>query len=93
MSTLEIIVDKNGNKYWYANGKRHRTDGPSVEYINGDEEWFLNGQRHRTDGPSVVFADGYKEWWLNGHQYITFDEYVKAAKWSDDQIVEWKLSQ
>jgi hypothetical protein len=25
----------NGYKYWYLNGKLHRTDGPAIEYTNG----------------------------------------------------------
>jgi len=38
-----LNIDKYGNKLWYLNDKRHRTDGPAIEYSNGDEFWFLNG--------------------------------------------------
>ena len=30
---------KNGNKYWYIDGKLHRLDGPAEEYRDGDKEW------------------------------------------------------
>ena len=34
----------NGTKHWYLNGKRHREDGPAIEYYNGSKEWHLNDQ-------------------------------------------------
>ena len=36
-------IDKYGNKEWFLNGERHRTDGPAVEFANGDKMWGLNG--------------------------------------------------
>ena len=60
---------RNGDKYWYLNGKRHREDGPAVEYAAGDKSWYLNGKYHREDGPAVDYASGYKSWWLNGKPY------------------------
>jgi len=46
MTTHEPICKTNGNgdKYWYLNGKLHRTDGPALELINGDKHWYLNGK-------------------------------------------------
>ena len=35
-------VNKFGNKYWYMNGKRHRENGPAVEWANGSKFWYLN---------------------------------------------------
>ena len=32
-----------GDKYWFLNGKRHRENGPAIEYGNGDKAWWLNG--------------------------------------------------
>ena len=37
-------IDKYGNKSWYLNGKRHREDGPAVEWANGDKVWYLNDE-------------------------------------------------
>ena len=46
--------------------KRHRPDGPAIEWADGGKQWFLHGERHRTDGPAIEYADGTKQWWLNG---------------------------
>lgn len=51
---------------WYLNGKKHREDGPAVEYANGDKYWYLNGKCHREDGPAIENANGDKYWYLNG---------------------------
>ena len=34
--------DEFGNKFWYLNGKRHRANGPVIEYGNGTKYWYLN---------------------------------------------------
>ena len=70
---VEVIVDSYGNKHWYLNGKRHRTDGPAVEQADGYKAWYLNGKPHRTDGPAVEGANGYKVWYLNGEE---IDEFI-----------------
>jgi hypothetical protein len=61
-----VIVDKNGTKLWYLNGKLHRLDGPAMEWADGTKSWYLNGKCHRVDGPAVEGADGTKLWYLNG---------------------------
>ena len=58
-------IDKYGTKRWYLNGKKHRTDGPAIEWIDGNKVWYLNGELHRTDGPAVENANGNKYWYLN----------------------------
>ncbi|MDE1834861.1 MAG: hypothetical protein KGH64_06010, partial [Candidatus Micrarchaeota archaeon] len=76
----------NGDKEWrLPNGKRHRTDGPAIEYADGDKFWYLNGQCHRTDGPAIERAYGYKAWWLNGQQ-VTEAEVMKNS--CNGKIVE-----
>ena len=45
MKIYKVIVDDYGTKHWYHNDKRHREDGPAVEYANGDKHWFLNGKK------------------------------------------------
>ena len=37
-------IDKYGTKRWYLNGKKHRTDGPAVEYSDGTKYWWLNNE-------------------------------------------------
>ena len=40
------FIDSNGSKFWYQNGKRHRTDGPAVEWANGSKSWYINGKEY-----------------------------------------------
>jgi hypothetical protein len=35
-------VDKWGNKFWWANNKLHREDGPAYEGVDGRKEWYLD---------------------------------------------------
>jgi hypothetical protein len=35
----------NGVKIWHLNGKRHREDGPAIEYVDGKKVWYLNDKR------------------------------------------------
>jgi hypothetical protein len=59
-------------------GKKHRLDGPAIEFRNGYEAWYQNGLLHRLDGPAVVYNDGAKEWWINNECYHTKEEYFDA---------------
>jgi len=61
-------TDSNGDKHWYLDDKRHRTDGPAIELANGDKRWYLDGKRHRTDGPAMEYANGDKVWYLDDKQ-------------------------
>ena len=66
----EIKIGPSGTREWYLNGKRHREDGPAMEYADGGREWYLNGERHREDGlPAVEYSDGHREWWVNGKRH------------------------
>ena len=73
------VIDCDGDKFWYLNGKYHREEGPAVEGANGTKEWFLNGKCHRTDGPALEFADGSKFWYLNGKKHRTDGPAVEFA--------------
>ena len=44
MIEYTVKVYDGGAKYWSLNGKRHREDGPAVEFTNGDKYWYLNGK-------------------------------------------------
>ena len=65
MNKPECKTNANGDKEWWLNGKRHREDGPAVEWDNGNKEWWLNGELHREDGPAFEWANGDKAWYLN----------------------------
>jgi hypothetical protein len=70
----EVKVYTNGNKFWFLNGKRHREDGPAIEYNNGSKAWVLNNELHREDGPAVEDSNGYKIWYLNDKR-LTEEEF------------------
>jgi len=53
-------TDAHGNKYWYLNGKLHRTDGPAVERINGTKRWYLNDKEVAMED---VFTDPKDQFW------------------------------
>ena len=75
-----LQINEYGNKRWYLHGKKHREDGPAVEFANGDKMWYLHDLYHREDGPAVEFVNGDKEWYLHGEQ-CTEDEFIlKTSK-------------
>ncbi len=50
-----------GSKDWYLNDKRHRVDGPAVEYADGSKSWYLNGKHVYGLGPIgdyILIEDG-----------------------------------
>ena len=62
---LTVILDNNKTREWYREGKRHREDGPAVEW-SGAKMWYREGQRHREGGPAVERSDGTKMWYREG---------------------------
>ena len=75
-----FFVNLFGNKFWYLNGKCHREDGPSVEYVDGTKYWHLNDRLHRENGPAVENASGNKSWYLNGYHYSESDYWKELNK-------------
>jgi hypothetical protein len=67
---------KYGTKRWRLNGKRHREDGPAIEYSDGSKRWYLNGKLHREDGPAIEYPNGTKHWYLNGKE-VTKDYFIR----------------
>jgi len=89
---IEYIVKvyTNGTKQWYLNGKRHREDGPAIEYADGDKSWYLNGKRHREDGPAIESSYSFRQWYLNGEQ-LTEEQWrakVQPQPSCDGKVVE-----
>ena len=78
MIEYKVEVDTDGTKHWYLNGKKHREDGPAIEWADGDKWWCLNDKLHREDGPAAVWADGTEYWYLNGKE-LTEQEHKKAT--------------
>ena len=79
MKEYTVKVYENGTKHWFLNGKRHREDGPAIEWSNGDKEWFLNGKLHREDGPAIECVNGDKVWFLNGKR-VTEQQVMNSTK-------------
>jgi len=34
------------DKSWFKNGKRHREDGPAIEWKLGSKEWYIDGVKY-----------------------------------------------
>ena len=68
MNKPECKTYPNGNKVWFLEGKRHREDGPAIEWPDGNKSWYLNGKRHREVGPAIERANGNKYWYLNNKE-------------------------
>jgi len=64
-----MTTTSDGAKMWYLHGKRHREDGPAIEWANGTKSWFINGKLHREDGPATEYADGQKRWYLHNKRH------------------------
>ena len=88
MIEYTVKVQNNGDKGWYLNGKRHREDGPAVEYTDGYKSWYLNGERHREDGPSVEWSNGDKWWYLNDKRHREDGPAIERASGTK----EWYLN-
>ena len=87
-----------GRNIWYIDGKRHRTDGPAVEWQDGDCDYYVNGKRHRLDGPAIIRfvrnrtrdislmntrSNDILTWYVNGKYCETIGEYETAvARWT-----------
>ena len=83
MQTAQLIQDENGTKRWFLHDKRHREDGPAVEYPDGTKSWYLHDELHREDGPAIEHADGSKRWFLNGKELERFPLSLSKKKVGD----------
>ena len=45
----EIDFYYDGEKHWWLNGKRHREDGPAIEWADGTKEWWLKNIQFRSE--------------------------------------------
>ena len=75
MIEYTVKVYANGKKYWYLNGKRHREDGPAIEWASGNKLWYLNGkclteeQHKKAMNPPKPSCEG-KEVEIDGIVYV-----------------------
>ena len=85
---MNPIIDSDGTKRWFINGKCHRdNDKPAIIYKNGRQEWNINGECHRLYKPAVIYADGRQEWNINGNditkEVIEFIKEHDLPDWSE----------
>jgi hypothetical protein len=78
----------NGDKYWYVDDKRHRTDGPAIEYADGSKFWYVDDNLHRTDGPAMEYANGNKIWYRDGKLHRTDGPAVEHANGGKEWYVD-----
>ena len=88
MIEYTVKVWDNGTKFWYLNDKRHREDGPAMEFADGPKYWYLNGKRHREDGPAIEYANGDKYWYLNDKE-VTEEEHKRMTS----KVVEMTMEE
>jgi hypothetical protein len=74
-----LIIDLNGNEYYYKDDLLHRKDGPAVEFPGGYQAWYVNNLLHRYGGPAITFA-GEEMWYINGKRHR---EDGPAIKWAN----------
>jgi len=64
---MPLKIYKNEKRVWLNKYKRrHRDNGPAVEYPDGSKFWYKNGTRHKEDGPAIILSNGDKYWMVHG---------------------------
>lgn len=85
------IVKNNGDKYWYFEGKLHRSLEPAVELKSGDKGFYIYGVKQR-----IEYADGrIFEYYENGtvlHIFVLPKHQRVNVHESADKILLFKLS-
>ena len=94
MENYDRVTNRLNAKFYYLNNKKHRTDGPAVEYYDGTKLYYLNGKLHRTDGPACEWANGHKEWFLNGiavseEQFLQQTQQFTAPEAQKQDLSRW----
>jgi hypothetical protein len=86
-----LKFDDDERQEWWANGVRHREDGPAVIFKQtGRKVWFDKGLLHRVDGPAItdpVYGD---EYYIN-YKNITH-EVKRWAKYNEVDLQCMKAS-
>jgi hypothetical protein len=83
-------IDKRGSRIWEKDGRRHRLDGPAVEWFDGGESWYINDHLHRLDGPAIDWGRE-QSWFVNGVNYNNFKDFQKYGGLSDEQMCILRL--
>ena len=60
------IIWRNGDIYYYKNGKLDRKDNPAAIMVDGTQIWYQNGKRHRIGLPAEIRGSGTVLYFING---------------------------
>lgn len=63
-----MLVDREGNQYWFKNYQLHRENAPAIIFANGKKYWYKNDLLHREDGPAMEFWHGVNKWYIDGKE-------------------------
>ncbi len=63
---MGLIIDDDGNRFWFKDENRHRVGGPAVEFVDGYRAWYLEDRLHREDGPAIEWSDEGRYWYIGG---------------------------
>ena len=77
--TTDVVI------YLDTSVRKHRFDGPAVEWTNGTREWWINGLLNRLEGSAIECPDGTREWLVNGKRHRIDGPAVELA----DGTREW----
>ena len=77
-----LYIDKNGDMYWFQNGKHHRDeDKPALIKSDGNKFWYKNNLLHRDDDkPAIIYNNGDKVWCQNGEHHRDNDKPAMECK-------------
>ena len=75
--TCKTLSD--GTKQWWLHGRRHRVDGPAIEWADGGKQWYVYGELHRTYGPAIEWDDGSKTWYVHGEPLTEAEHAQRTA--------------
>lgn len=65
------IINKDGDQFWYKEGKLYRENKPAIILANGRREYYINGKCHREGGPAVIDHSKnivIEEFWAEGEK-------------------------
>lgn len=85
-----LLVVADGTKIWYLDNKRHRINGPAIEYCDGYKAWYQHDKRHRIDGPAIIHTNRVNEWWINDRK-IGSDEEI--TRWIKENNIDLTLEE
>lgn len=72
------VVWKDGSKFWYVRGKRHRDDDtkPAAVRPNGTTEWYRNGKLYK----AMAMNGGVVEYGYHEVRYVTKSSFMTRAE-------------